>query len=68
MDVSSEYFPQEDQLSILQKAVPLSQKLSAVHRIVGGHLDFVDRIAVAIYEPESDLLRTFLSSDRDGKT
>ncbi|HEY6898377.1 MAG TPA: HD domain-containing phosphohydrolase [Rhodocyclaceae bacterium] len=67
MDVSSEYFPQEDRLSILEQAVPLSQKIGAVHRMVGTHLDFIDRIAVAIYEAESDLLRTFLSSDRDGK-
>jgi HD-GYP domain-containing protein (c-di-GMP phosphodiesterase class II) len=45
----------------------LTTQLRSVHRIIGVRYPFVERIAVALYEPASDLLKTFVSSNEDGK-
>ena len=46
--------------------MPLEAKLAAIHRALRAELDFIDRIAVAAYDPASDLLKTFLASPREG--
>lgn len=66
MDISLDLFPGEDEFSILNTNLPLSEKLITLHRVIAQHFDFIERIAVALYEPETGYLKTFLSSDRDG--
>jgi len=51
-----------DILQSLNKSGTLSDKLRAIHRKLGERHDFVDRIAVAMYDPKTDLLKTFLHS------
>jgi len=51
-----------DPLDALHRSVPLDQKLASIHEALYAHLDFVDRISVAAYDPATDLLKTFLAS------
>jgi HD-GYP domain-containing protein (c-di-GMP phosphodiesterase class II) len=51
-----------DPLDALSRSVPLEQKLASIHEALRAQLDFVDRIAVAAYDPATDLLKTFLAS------
>lgn len=39
-------------------------KLRLIHRLMSGHLPFVSRVAVALYDPATDYLRTFAYSSR----
>jgi HD-GYP domain-containing protein (c-di-GMP phosphodiesterase class II) len=51
-----------DALEVLNKGIPLDQKLASIHGALHAELDFVDRISVASYDPATDLLKTFLAS------
>ncbi len=55
-------FFHQDALSKLNEDVPLSEKLSDVHRFVKSHMPFVARIAVALYDTATDTLKTFAHS------
>jgi len=55
-------FSHEDGLDMLHQALPLQDKLERLHGHVRQTLPFVDRIAVASYEPLTDNLKTFLHS------
>ncbi|WP_236725804.1 hypothetical protein [Solemya pervernicosa gill symbiont] len=41
---------------------PLSEKLAHVHNVICERLPSIKRIAVAIYDAKSDLLKTFVHS------
>ena len=49
-------------LSELNKNIPVSQKLAFIHRLIKEHAPQIDRIAVAVYDPKTDLLKTFIHS------
>ncbi|KPK47004.1 MAG: phosphohydrolase [Thiotrichales bacterium SG8_50] len=51
-----------DSLDILNGTAPLSEKLRAVHDVLRERHDGIDRIAAAIYDPKTDLVKTFLYS------
>ena len=51
-----------DPLDALNWSVPLDQKLASIHAALYAQIEFVDRIAVAAYDPATDLLKTFLAS------
>ncbi len=55
----------QDTLSELNKNRTLSEKLRFTHTALKSHYDFIDRIAVAIYDPKTDMLKTFIHSSRD---
>lgn len=55
-------FGHEDVLGQLGSNADLAAKLSYVHEVLKGRFPFIDRISCAIYDPKTDLLRTFLSS------
>ena len=52
----------QDSLSELNKNITLSEKLRFLHEIIRKRYEFVHRIAVAVYDPKTDLLKTFLHS------
>jgi HD-GYP domain-containing protein (c-di-GMP phosphodiesterase class II) len=55
-----------DSLETLNTDVPLGEKLAETHRVLRGYLPFVARIAVALYDPKTTLLKTYVqSSDTD---
>jgi HD-GYP domain-containing protein (c-di-GMP phosphodiesterase class II) len=55
-------FEHQDVLAALNGKLSLSDKIELVHGLLRDHFNFIDRIAVAIYEPKTDLLKTFLHS------
>lgn len=51
-----------DTLSELNKYTPLREKLVATHQSVSEVFPFIARIAIAIYDPETTILKTFMHS------
>lgn len=43
----------------------LTQRLHSIHELIRSRYSFVDRVAIALYEPSTDLLKTFVSSNTD---
>mgnify|MGYP001826463565 CR=1 FL=1 len=54
-----------DVLEQLNKHIPLREKLVAAHESVSELFPFIARIAVAIYDPETSVLKTYLHSSGD---
>ena len=46
----------------LNKNIPVSQKLAFIHRLVRKDAPQIDRISVAVYDPKTDFLKTFIHS------
>lgn len=57
--------PHEDTLEALNRNLPLRDKLIQTHRVVRKQLPFVARIAIALYDPKTSLLKTYLHSSGD---
>jgi len=55
-------FEHLDNLAVLNGKLPLSEKIEFIHGLLKSNFDFIDRIAVTIYEPKTDLLKTFMHS------
>lgn len=55
-------FEHQDVLAALNGKLPLPKKIEYVHGLLKDRFDFIDRISVAIYDPKTDLLKTFLHS------
>ncbi|WP_455376345.1 HD domain-containing phosphohydrolase [Kaarinaea lacus] len=54
-----------DVLHELNKNIPLRDKLIATHQSVSEIFPFIVRIAIAIYDPETSVLKTYLHSSGD---
>jgi len=52
----------QDTLEALNRNLPLRDKLIQTHRVVQKQLPFVARIAIALYDPKTNLLKTYLHS------
>ena len=55
----------QDILVELNKHIPLREKLVATHQSISELFPFVVRIAIAIYDPETSILKTYLHSSGD---
>ena len=55
-------FDYQDTLDELNKNIPLGDKLLYVHGVLKKRYDFIDRVAIAIHDPKTDFLKTFLHS------
>lgn len=55
-------FEHQDHLAALNEKMPLTDKVTFIHSLLKQRFDFIERIAVAIYDPKSDLLKTFVHS------
>lgn len=64
---SDELFTHLDILEELNSCVPLNHKLQIIHRVLSMQFDFVDRIAVALYDEKTDVLKTFVHSTAGGE-
>ncbi len=51
-----------DALAAITQNKSVNEKIGLVHREIRTHYPFIDRVAVAIYEEERDLLKTFVYS------
>src|SRR5581483_663625 len=54
-----------DTFEDLNRNIPLSEKLRSIHSILKSRIPMIDRIAVAVYDPRTDLLKTFIYSSRE---
>jgi HD-GYP domain-containing protein (c-di-GMP phosphodiesterase class II) len=55
-------FSHTDTLEALNRKQPLSHKLRFVHDTIHRRYPFIERLAVAVYDPKTDLLKTFIHS------
>jgi HD-GYP domain-containing protein (c-di-GMP phosphodiesterase class II) len=55
-------FEHPDTLDALNVESSLQDKLEQVHALIRESMPFVERIAIAIYEQESDLLKTYMDN------
>ena len=51
-----------DSLDDLNRHIPLKQKLISAHEVIRGNMPFIARIAIAIYDPGTRILKTFIHS------
>ncbi len=51
-----------DALAAITQSKSVNEKIGLVHHEIRTHYPFIDRIAVAVYEEERDLLKTFVYS------
>jgi len=51
-----------DALQELNKKLPLREKLVATHKSLSAMFPFIVRIAIAIYDPETHILKTYMHS------
>ena len=54
-----------DTLYDLNKHIPLKEKLISAHQVIKNSMPFIARIAIALYDPESRVLKTFIHSSED---
>ncbi len=52
----------KDSLTSLNKKTSIASKLKALHHTTKQHHPFISRVAVALYDHDTDLLKTFISS------
>lgn len=52
----------DDNLAVLHENRPLSEKLAYVHDILKERYGCIERLAIAVYDPKTDLLKTFIHS------
>ena len=55
-------FTHQDILNELNHSIPLAHKLTVVHAVMKREFNCIDRIAVAIYDAKTDLLKTYVHS------
>jgi len=53
-------FDHEDRLGTLDRGVDLVDKVRTIHTALQEHFPFIQRIAAAVFDPATDMLKTFL--------
>lgn len=64
MDVAPHWFQHRDKLALLGQDAPFSQKLGFLHDYLQEAFPWIDRIAVALYDPATDMLKTYAHSSK----
>ncbi len=60
-------FDHRDSLEDLNKHLPLKDKLISAHTSINKKFDFIARIAITLYDPETRILKTYIDSSGDDK-
>jgi len=60
-------FDHHDLLEDLNKHLPLKDKVISAHRAISKKFNFIARIAIALYDPDTRVLKTYLHSSGDDK-
>ncbi|MDH5353464.1 MAG: HD domain-containing protein [Gammaproteobacteria bacterium] len=55
----------KDILEELNKHIPLREKLIATHKVISEFFPFIVRISIAVYDPQTSILKTYLHSSGD---
>lgn len=59
-------FKHPDLLEVLNNKVSITEKIESIHTIVKQYHPFLDRIAIAIYDTQCDMVKIFAHSTIDG--
>lgn len=54
-------FHHRDTLDVLNRDLSVDQKINSLREILEARFPFIQRIAVALYDPKTDILRTYLA-------
>lgn len=60
--MSDAIYNRDDSLGFLNENKPLSDKLAFLHQLVNERCPMIQRVAVALYDKKTDLLKTFIHS------
>lgn len=63
--MNRDMYEHEDVLGELNNNIPLRDKLHYVHELLIKKFSFIDRIAATIYDPKTDVLKTFAYSSNE---
>jgi hypothetical protein len=53
-------------LELSQPAKSMAESIEIIHSVIASRYSGVDRVAMAVYDAGSDMLKTFVSSNHDG--
>jgi HD-GYP domain-containing protein (c-di-GMP phosphodiesterase class II) len=59
---TNDMFAHSDVLAALNGKSPLPDKVESIHLLLKQRFDFIDRVAIAVYDEKTDLLKTFVHS------
>lgn len=60
-------FHHKDLLETLNTHLPLKDKLLSAHYVIQEKFNFIARIAIALYDPETHVLKTYINSSSEDK-
>jgi HD-GYP domain-containing protein (c-di-GMP phosphodiesterase class II) len=60
-------FEYQDTLETLNQNIPLRDKLRFIHQVLQDRFTSIDRISIALYDPKTDLLKTYLDSSGEDR-
>lgn len=60
-------YDHQDILHVLNENIPVKEKLVSTHKALEKYFPFVARIAIAIYDPATTILKTYLHSSGDAE-
>lgn len=60
-------FDHRDTLEELNKHLPLKDKIIGAHRVIKESFNFIARIAITLYDPDTQVLKTYLDSSGGDK-
>jgi len=55
-------FTHQDTLAKLHENLPLTEKLSFLHQMIREDFPFIDRVAIALFDEKTDMLKTYTHS------
>jgi len=59
------HYPHHDSLAFLNRRGSLKDKLSTIHQLIQKKSPFIARISLALYDPETKILKTYIHSSGD---
>ena len=60
-------FSHRDLLEDLNQHLPLKAKIVSAHQAIKDKFHFISRIAITLYDPETQLLKTYIDSSSNNK-
>ncbi|WMJ07705.1 HD domain-containing phosphohydrolase [Nitrosomonas sp. sh817] len=62
MQSEEDLFTHQDTLANLHENIPLTEKLRFLHQIIRQDFPFIDRLAIALYDEKTEMLKTYTHS------
>ncbi|MBL8498034.1 HD domain-containing protein [Nitrosomonas sp. JL21] len=62
MEQEEDFFTHQDTLANLHENLPLTEKLCFIHQVIRQDFPFIDRLAIALYDEKTEMLKTYTHS------